>query len=348
MGTFGTLITSNLSFSHYNAINTHLLTLQRRSSSAKETKRKMTFVKVVKNKAYFKRFQVKYRRRREGKTDYHARRRMVLQDKTKFGTPKYRLVVRITNRDVIAQIVHAKVVGDEVVMAAYSHELPLFGISQGLTNYAAAYATGLLVARRMLTKLKLANKFEGVKEANGDYVSVRTKSDDQGDDESRFPFKAILDVGLARTTTGARVFGVLKGAVDGGIAVPHRPNRFPGYNKETAALDAKVHRDRIFGRHVADYLKQVREEASSNPDEKTCQFSKYIAAKVAPDSLEAMYKQAHAAIRENPTKRCPKKQRAADAKPKKFNTTRLTGQQKKAAAKAKVAAVIERIRDRSK
>ncbi|PWU84370.1 putative 60S ribosomal protein L5 [Trypanosoma cruzi] len=117
----------------------------------------MPFVKVVKNKAYFKRFQVKYRRRREGKTDYQARRQMVLQDKTKFGTPKYRLVVRITNRDIIAQVVQAKVVGDEVVMAAYSHELPQFGIQHGLTNYAAAYATGLLVARRMLTKLGLAN-----------------------------------------------------------------------------------------------------------------------------------------------------------------------------------------------
>lgn len=32
-------------------------------------------IKVVKNKAYFKRFQVKYRRRREGKTDYYARQR---------------------------------------------------------------------------------------------------------------------------------------------------------------------------------------------------------------------------------------------------------------------------------
>ncbi|KAG8345427.1 60S ribosomal protein L5 [Trypanosoma vivax] len=307
----------------------------------------MPFVKVVKNKAYFKRFQVKYRRRREGKTDYHARRRMVLQDKTKFGSPKYRLVVRITNRDVIAQIVHAKVVGDEVVMAAYSHELPLFGIEHGLTNYAAAYATGLLLARRLLTKLGLAEKFVGVKEADGTYAAVRTKADDQGDDEARFPFKAILDVGLARTTTGARVFGVLKGAVDGGLAVPHRPNRFPGYNKETEALNAKVHRDRIFGRHVADYLKQVREEGSGS-DEKTNQFSKYIASKVSPNDIEGMYKRAHAAIRADPTKRNPKKQRPADAKPKKYNTTKLTGAQKKAAAKAKVAAIVERIRDRMK
>jgi len=41
----------------------------------------MGFVKVVKNKAYFKRFQVKFKRRREGKTDYYARKRLVVQDK---------------------------------------------------------------------------------------------------------------------------------------------------------------------------------------------------------------------------------------------------------------------------
>jgi large subunit ribosomal protein L5e len=31
------------------------------------------------------------------------------------------------------------------------------------------------------------------------------------------PFKAVLDIGIAFTTTGARVFGALKGAIDGGL-----------------------------------------------------------------------------------------------------------------------------------
>ncbi len=39
----------------------------------------MPFVKVLKNKAYFKRYQTKYRRRREGKTDYRARKRLICQ-----------------------------------------------------------------------------------------------------------------------------------------------------------------------------------------------------------------------------------------------------------------------------
>ena len=61
------------------------------------------FIKVVKNKAYFKRFQVKFRRRREGKTDYYARRRLVVQSKNKYNTPKYRMIVRFTNKDICCQ-----------------------------------------------------------------------------------------------------------------------------------------------------------------------------------------------------------------------------------------------------
>ena len=107
------------------------------------------FVKLVKNKAYFKRFQVKFRRRREGKTDYFARKRLVIQDKNKYNTPKYRMVVRSSNKDVCCQIAYARLEGDKIVAAAYSHELPRYGVKVGLTNYAAAYCTGLLLARRV-------------------------------------------------------------------------------------------------------------------------------------------------------------------------------------------------------
>jgi len=64
----------------------------------------MPFIKVVKNRAYFKRFQVKFKRRRQGKTDYYARKRLTVQDKNKYNTPKYRLIVRFTNKDIIAQV----------------------------------------------------------------------------------------------------------------------------------------------------------------------------------------------------------------------------------------------------
>ena len=117
------------------------------------------FVKVVKSKAYFKRFQVKFRRRREGKTDYYARKRLVVQDKNKYNTPKYRMIVRMSNKDITCQIAYARLEGDRVVAAAYSHELPRYGVKVGLTNYAAAYCTGLLLARRVSVFIHLGNKF---------------------------------------------------------------------------------------------------------------------------------------------------------------------------------------------
>uniref|UniRef100_A0A915HNJ4 Ribosomal protein L5 n=1 Tax=Romanomermis culicivorax TaxID=13658 RepID=A0A915HNJ4_ROMCU len=84
----------------------------------------------------------------EGKTDYYARKRLVVQDKNKYNTPKYRMIVRFTNKDIICQIAYARIAGDVIVTAAYAHELPRYGLKVGLTNYAAAYCTGLLLARR--------------------------------------------------------------------------------------------------------------------------------------------------------------------------------------------------------
>ena len=58
------------------------------------------------------------------------------------------------------QIAYATVAGDIVVAAAYSHELTKYGLTVGLTNFAAAYATGLLLARRTLTRYGLADTYK--------------------------------------------------------------------------------------------------------------------------------------------------------------------------------------------
>lgn len=63
---------------------------------------------------------------------------------------------------------YAKLQGDFVFCHASSKELGKYGIKHGLTNWTAAYATGLLVARRALTKLGLADKYEGVVEPTGE------------------------------------------------------------------------------------------------------------------------------------------------------------------------------------
>lgn len=292
----------------------------------------MAFVKVVKNKAYFKRFQVKFKRRREGKTDYYARKRLIIQEKNKYNTPKYRLVARFSNRNVTTQIVYARIEGDVVLAAAYSHELPRYGIKVGLANYAAAYATGLLLARRLLKKLKLDAIYTGAKEANGAVFNVEDVDGQPG------AFTAYLDVGLRRTTTGAKVFGALKGAVDGGINIPHSEKRFPGYDSEKKEFKADVHRRHIFGQHVAEYMKQLKGE---DEDAYKRQFSQYIKAGITAEGIEAMYKKAHAEIRKDPEAK--KKQRTKPEKQKRWNKARLSRSQRKDRVKQKKESFLKKL-----
>jgi large subunit ribosomal protein L5e len=284
-------------------------------------------VKVVKNKAYFKRFQVKFRRRREGKTDYYARKRLVLQDKNKYNSPKYRLVVRFTNTDIICQIVYATIDHDVVLAAAYSHELPRYGIPVGLTNYAAAYATGLLIARRVLKKLGLAEKYVGV-EATGNEYHVESL------EYGPRPFRVILDVGLARTTTGARVFAAMKGAVDGGLNIPHKVKRLAGYDTENDKFDPAKLRKYIFGGHVADYMRKLQKE---DPARYKRQFSRYIANKIDAGSLEGMYKKAHAAIRADPDMKKKEKKLPENYKPKSYKNKKLSLAERKNRIQQKLA-----------
>ncbi|XP_078422562.1 large ribosomal subunit protein uL18-like isoform X2 [Cetorhinus maximus] len=260
----------------------------------------MGFIKVVKNRSYFRRYQVKYRRRREGKTDYFARKRLVVQDKNKYNTPKYRLIVRLSNRDIVCQVAFARIEGDMIVCAAYSHELPKYGVKVGLTNYAAAYCTVLLLTRQLLQKFGLDKIYEGEVEVTGDEFNVESVTGKPS------AFTCYLDCGLARTTTGNKVFGALKGAADGGLSIPHSTKRFPGYDSESKEFNAEVHRRHIFGLNVADYMKQLIEE---DEDAYKKQFSCYIKNGVTPDMVEGIYKTAHREIRANPShEKKPKKE----------------------------------------
>jgi large subunit ribosomal protein L5e len=275
----------------------------------------MGFVKIVKNKAYSKRMQVKPKRRRQGKTDYYARRRLVCQDKNKYDSKKYRLVVRRTNARVIAQVIFSTMTGDRVLSSADSFELKHHGLTAGLTNYSAAYCTGLLLARRLLKQVGLADMYSANTSVDGDYYN----SDEHVDDKR--PFKALLDVGISRTTTGARIFGVLKGACDGGINVPHNTKRFPGYIKaqlkqvvnkrgkqtgETeqieASFDAKAHRARIYGNHVTKYMNDLKKNDAAKFKRQFSQWEKCLASAKAK-TCEDLYKKVHAAIIADPARK---------------------------------------------
>jgi large subunit ribosomal protein L18 len=127
-------------------------------------------------------YRVKLRRRREGKTDYQARKALVSS-----GRP--RLVTRTALKNITVQILMAKPHGDEVLAATNSRELvKAYGWRVPTGNIPTAYLTGYLCG--------LKAKANGVKEA-------------------------ILDIGLVPPIKGAKVFAALSGVVDAGVDVPH-------------------------------------------------------------------------------------------------------------------------------
>jgi large subunit ribosomal protein L18 len=133
------------------------------------------------------RYKVPFRRRREGRTDYHFRYKLILSRKP-------RLVIRKGNKNIILQLVVAEPAGDRTLLTVNSRELKEFGYEGNTGNVPASYLAGLLFGKRM----KAMGKTE-----------------------------AILDMGIHANTRGNRIYSALKGVVDAGITVPHSPKIFP-------------------------------------------------------------------------------------------------------------------------
>ncbi|NBH76560.1 hypothetical protein D3Z29_11970, partial [Rodentibacter pneumotropicus] len=177
--------------------------------------------------------------------------------------------------------------------------------------------TGLLLGRRVLKKLELDEEYEGNVEATGEDYSVEPA-------DSRRPFRALLDVGLLKTTTGNRIFGALKGALDAGVDIPHSEKRFAGFSKDSKQLDAEVHRKYIYGGHVAAYMNTLTED---EPEKYQTHFSEYIKRGIEADNIEELYKKVHAAIRADPLPKKSEKQPPKEHK--RYNLKKLTYEERK-------------------
>ena len=138
--------------------------------------------------------KVQKRRRREGKTDYKARLKLLESELP-------RIVVRKSNRYVLVQYVKSKDAQDRILLGVSSKELLKYGwpkeASGSLKSIPACYLTGLILGKEIKTKIK----------------------------EEKV--KTILDLGLGRNIKKSRVYAVLKGIVDSGIEIPHNKEVFP-------------------------------------------------------------------------------------------------------------------------
>lgn len=169
-------------------------------------------------------YNLPFRRRREGRTRYIKRKRLVTSGIARF-------VVRPSNKHITAQVIEAKPEGDRVLASAHSLELREFGWKAPCGNLPAAYLTGLLAGQRA--------KAGGIAEA-------------------------ILDIGLHARGAGSRIFAAAKGALDAGLTIPHEktalpvPERLQGkhlvsYSKQLSS-DAEAYK-RTFSVYLRNKLK---------------------------------------------------------------------------------------------
>ncbi|MDV3277622.1 MAG: 50S ribosomal protein L18 [Nitrososphaerales archaeon] len=120
------------------------------------------------------------RRRREGVTDFRARKKAIISRSTL-------LVVRVSDKNVSAQFVKPKVEGDTVLSSAHSRQLRKLGWQGSLKSTPACYLLGMLAGKKALQS--------GVKEA-------------------------VLYNGMVPFIKGSRVAAFVKGVLDSGISIP--------------------------------------------------------------------------------------------------------------------------------
>jgi large subunit ribosomal protein L18 len=138
-----------------------------------------------------------------------------------------------------AQVVKSKPEGDYVVASAHSSELKEFGWKASCGNIPAAYLTGMLAARRA--------KAGGISEA-------------------------IMDIGVHAMGPGSRIFAAAKGALSGGLTIPHDESVMPSP-------------ERVKGQHVVQYSKLL----ASEPEVYKKFFSRYLKQKLKPEELESHF-----------------------------------------------------------
>ncbi|MCC5994054.1 MAG: 50S ribosomal protein L18 [Candidatus Aenigmarchaeota archaeon] len=136
-------------------------------------------------------YRIHFRRRREGKTNYRKRLKLLLS-----GKP--RLVYRKTLKYIIGQIIEFDKKGDKTLVGITSKILQKYGWKFACDNTPASYLTGYLLGKMAL--------FKGIKEA-------------------------ILDIGLYTSTKGGRMYAFAKGAIDAGLSVPCSEEMFPSEDR---------------------------------------------------------------------------------------------------------------------
>ena len=166
-------------------------------------------------------FTVPFRRKREGKTYYKKRIRILISN-------KYRFVVRKSLRNFQASLISYSPKGDKVVLTVNSKSLNKLGWKGDNGNISSAYLVGLLAGKKSIEK--------GIKEA-------------------------ILDLGFSNSVKGSRIYAALSGAIDAGLQIPFAPDVLPSKERISGEHIAKyaqlIKKEKeMYNRQFSDYIKR--------------------------------------------------------------------------------------------
>jgi large subunit ribosomal protein L18 len=138
------------------------------------------------------RYAVRFKRRREGKTNYPKRTAILKSNSA-------RLVIRRSNNYIQVQFVKYEPAGDKTLLAVNSSVLnKKYGWKYSCKNTPSAYLIGLL-AGKLAVKAKINS--------------------------------AIADIGLKTVTKGSAIFAVVKGAADAGLKINFNPEILPSEDR---------------------------------------------------------------------------------------------------------------------
>lgn len=143
----------------------------------------------------------------------------------------------------------------------------------------------------------MADNYKGNEKIDGNDYNVANQPH-----PDRKPFTVILDIGLRKPTVGNRVFGVMKGATDGGLNIPHSVKKFPGFvkgeTKKANQYNAEVHRDRIYGVHIDEYMEKLKKDDENAYNKQFSKWNKSL-GDAGVESVEDLMEKVFSSIKTN-------------------------------------------------
>ena len=166
-------------------------------------------------------FTVPFRRKREGRTYYKSRMKMIMSG-------KYRFVARKSLKNLQASIVQFDPKGDRIAITVDSKALLKIGWKGDTGNLSSAYLIGYIAGKKAQEK--------GIKDA-------------------------VFDIGFNKSVKGSRLYAALAGAIDSGLKIPFDQGVIPPKERIAGEHIAKyaqlLKNDKEkYQRQFSDYIKR--------------------------------------------------------------------------------------------